>query len=96
MLATLAHKRASLDHSHPDKDYSTHRLITGTHTADGEQNYLQIVSVQVPNEQAEVDARKYDEEKGEVGGFGGAEAKISIVQRINHEGEINRYDCEWC
>jgi hypothetical protein len=41
-----------------------HRLVTGTHTSDGEQNYLQIVSCQMPNEQATVDARKYDDEKG--------------------------------
>lgn len=26
----------------------------------------------------------------EVGGFGGTECKISVTQRINHEGEVNR------
>lgn len=66
-------------------------MITGTHTSEGAQNYLQIVTVMLPNENAEVDARKYDDEKGEVGGYGGAEAKINIVQRINHDGEINRF-----
>lgn len=59
----------------------------------------------MPNENAEVDARKFDEENGgvvgmyrkfmdvEIGGFGGQEAKLQTVQRINHDGEINR--CDW-
>ena len=74
----------------PGKDYSVHRLILGTHTTDGEQNYLMIGEVKLPNEDAEVDARKYDDERGEAGGFGGKEAKVEITQRINHEGEVNR------
>lgn len=45
-----------------DKDYHVHRMITGTHTSDNEPNYLQIVSVSLPNEQATIDLRKYDEE----------------------------------
>lgn len=76
--------------SRPDKDYSIHRMVTGTHTSDGEQNYLQIMTCQMPNEKALVDSRKYDDDKGEVGGYGGAESKINIVQRINHDGEVNR------
>jgi len=35
------------------QDYSTHRLILGTHTSD-EQNHLLIGSVQLPNEDAQV------------------------------------------
>ena len=31
---------------HPDKDYSTQKLILGTHTSDNEQNYLMIAEVQ--------------------------------------------------
>lgn len=72
------------------KDYTLHRLILGTHTSEGEQNYLQIATVRMPKETARVDARKYDEEKGEVGGFGSFDSKIQIVQRINHDGEVNR------
>lgn len=45
------------------KDYHLQRLLMGTHTSGGEQNYLQIVSVQLPNEDAEVDGRRYDEER---------------------------------
>ena len=42
---------------HPDKDYSTQKLILGTHTSDNEQNYLMIAEVQV---------------RGAAGGFGRA------------------------
>lgn len=79
--------------SHPDQDFNIHRLVCGTHTSEGAPNYLQIAQVQLPNENAQVDVRKYDEEKGEVGGYGGAEAKIRITQRINHDGEVNRFLC---
>ena len=34
----------------------------------------------------EIDARKYDDERGEAGGFAGVSAKIEITQKINHEG----------
>lgn len=73
-----------------DKEYSVQRLVLGTHTSEGEQNYLQIATVRLPLENTKVDNRKYDEEKGELGGYGSFESKIQIVQRINHEGEINR------
>jgi hypothetical protein len=91
------------------KDYYVQRLLLGTHT-DGEQNYLQIATMQLPkdnyddfeneNEEGEekvirptieMDPRKYDEEKGEYGGYGRAECRISIVQKIPHDGEVNRY-----
>ena len=65
-------------------------MVLGTHTTEGEQNYLMIAEAKLPNEDAEVDARKYDDERGEAGGFGGANAKIEITQKINHDGEVNR------
>lgn len=34
--------------------------------------------------------RGYDEERGEVGGFGSSAGRINIVQQINHDGEVNR------
>lgn len=46
------------------KNTNLQRLLIGTHTSDGEPNYLQIATVQVPNEDVEVDARKFDDEKG--------------------------------
>ena len=46
------------------KDYAEHKMVLGTHTADNEPNYLMIATVRLPNEDAEIDARKYDEERG--------------------------------
>jgi histone-binding protein RBBP4 len=34
--------------------------------------------------------RKYDEQRGEIGGFGSVPEKIEVVQRIVHDGEVNR------
>lgn len=73
-----------------DKGYSKQKLILGTHTSDGEQNYLMIAEVTLPLEDSELDARQYDDERGEVGGFGGQTAKVQVKQQINHSGEVNR------
>ncbi|KAI5080590.1 hypothetical protein GOP47_0003773 [Adiantum capillus-veneris] len=74
----------------PGKDYSVQKLILGTHTSDDEPNYLMLAEVHLPLEDSESDARQYDEERGEVGGFGCANGKVQITQQINHEGEVNR------
>ncbi|TPX33720.1 hypothetical protein SmJEL517_g03429 [Synchytrium microbalum] len=71
------------------KDYTVQRLLLGTHTSEGEPNYLQFAEVHLPNDLADGD-KKYDDERGEGGGFGGAESKIKIVQKIPHDGEVNR------
>lgn len=65
-------------------------MILGTHTSENEQNYLMKGDVQLPLEDAEVDGRQYEDEKGELGGYGSGSAKIQIVQQINHDGEVNR------
>ncbi|KAI9152510.1 Histone acetyltransferase type B subunit 2 [Blastocladiella emersonii ATCC 22665] len=72
------------------KDYVVHRLLIGTHTSDNDQNYLQIATVQLPRADIAADSRVYDEDRGELGGYGGANCKITIQQRIPHDGEINR------
>ena len=96
------------------KDYTTQRLLLGTHTSDGEPNYLQFAEVHLPTDLSDTD-KKYDEERGgillmhdaltvwnasmsclkhsliEGGGYGGGESKIKIVQKIPHDGEVNRY-----
>ncbi len=46
-----------------------HRLLIGTHTSDDEPNYLQIATVQMPNEDVDFDARKFDEERGGKGKY---------------------------
>jgi hypothetical protein len=44
-------------------DYTTHRIILGTHTSD-EQNHLVIAKLMLPTEDAQFDASKYDTDKG--------------------------------
>ncbi|MCJ1227723.1 Histone acetyltransferase type B subunit 2 [Toensbergia leucococca] len=81
----------------PDKDYSTHRLLLGTHTSNEAQNYLQIAHVQLPKPVIP-DAGDYDEEREEIGGYGGGvskktpvmEVRFNIVQKIDHKGEVNK------
>ncbi|KAJ8099992.1 WD40-repeat-containing domain protein [Lipomyces tetrasporus] len=75
---------------HPGKNYTTHRLLLGTHTSGNDQNYLQIAHVNLPNMEDALDLRQYDEEKEEIGGYSASESRISIYQRIDHEGEVNR------
>ena len=52
-------------------------MILGTHTSDNEPNYLMLAQVQLPLEDAEYDARQYDDEHGEIGGFGCAGGKVA-------------------
>ncbi|KAJ1919959.1 Histone acetyltransferase type B subunit 2 [Mycoemilia scoparia] len=72
------------------KDYSVQRVLLGTHTSDNEQNYLQIAQVQMPRDDIALEKRKLNPDTNEIGGYGAAECKINIIQRINHDGEINR------
>jgi histone-binding protein RBBP4 len=81
----------------PDKNYSTHRLLIGTHTTGDAPNYLQIATVQLPNP-ATPDSADYDEDREEIGGYGGGsakkspvmEVKFNIIQKIDHKGEVNK------
>ncbi|KAG0498960.1 hypothetical protein HPP92_003651 [Vanilla planifolia] len=74
----------------PGKDYSVQKMILGTHTSDNEPNYLMLAQVQLPLEDSENEARQYDDERGEIGGFGCSSGKVQIIQQINHDGEVNR------
>ncbi|KAI4115384.1 MAG: hypothetical protein LQ345_004003 [Seirophora villosa] len=81
----------------PDKDYCTHRLLLGTHTSSEAPNYLQIAHVQLPKP-VTPDIAEYDGDREEIGGHGGGtgkkspaiEVKLNIVQKINHQGEVNK------
>lgn len=80
----------------PGSNYSKHRILIGTHTASGQQNYVQIASVQLPNP-PKPDIKDYNEETGEMGGYGGGpgnkqpiEVKFNIIQKIDHPGEVNK------
>ena len=46
----------------PGKDYSTHRLLIGTHTSGADQNYLQIANVQLPISSTELG--NFDDDRG--------------------------------
>ena len=85
--------------SPPGKDYTIQRLLLGTHTSEGAQNYLQIATVQMPKDDMAIDEKRFDEERGEAGGYGrlcsdllggSPDCKINVVQKINHDGEVNR------
>lgn len=60
----------------PGKDYSVQKMILGTHTSENEPNYLMLAQVQLPLEDAENDARHYDDERSDFGGFGCANGKV--------------------
>ena len=50
-----------------------------------------IAEVQLPLPETEIDARTYAQDgKTQYGGYGGTSGKINIVQKILHQGEINR------
>ena len=74
-----------------DSNFTEHRLIIGTHTSEGEANYLMIAKVKIPNDDAPVDLKQYDDQRGEIGGYGGAPGvKIEIEMKIKHDTEVNR------
>lgn len=75
-----------------DKNYSVHRLLIGTHTSEGKPNYLQIAEVEIPKA-VTPSPHDYDEERGEIGGYGSKEApaiRFNITQKIDHPGEVNK------
>ncbi|RYP52510.1 hypothetical protein DL768_002337 [Monosporascus sp. mg162] len=74
------------------KNVRIHRVLLGTHTADNQDNYVQIAEVEIPKS-VRPNARDYDEDRGEIGGYGKTETpsmKWNIVQRIDHPGEVNK------
>eukprot|EP00891_Asterochloris_glomerata_P004904 jgi/Astpho2/4904/Aster-05833 len=73
--------------------HSKQHLLLGTHTSEGEQNYLMRAEVTLPLEEDEHNDAGFDEERGEVGGIGAGAGKVSVIQQINHQGEVNRARC---
>ncbi|KAF9270853.1 histone acetyltransferase type B subunit 2 [Marasmius fiardii PR-910] len=82
--------------SPPNKSYSIHRLLLGTHTSGQARDYVQIATVSIPKRDSSASAQKlsrndYDDERGELGGHTIPPApRIQVIQKINHEGEVNR------
>ncbi|THG15066.1 hypothetical protein TEA_019366 [Camellia sinensis var. sinensis] len=59
----------------PGKDYSVQKMILGTYTSENEPNYHMLAQVQLPLKDAENDARHYDDDRSDFGGFGCANGK---------------------
>lgn len=51
---------------------------------------LSTPQVRLPLADLETDGRAYDDDKGEVGGFGAAGGRVAVTQCIPHDGEVNR------
>lgn len=68
----------------------------GTHTSGQNQDYLQIATVSIPKRDNSagadsLDRTKYDDGHAELGGHTIPPApRIQIIQKINHDGEVNR------
>ncbi|OIV97124.1 hypothetical protein TanjilG_04928 [Lupinus angustifolius] len=74
----------------PGKGFSVQKMILGTHTCENEPNYLILAQVQLPVEDAENGVRHYEDDRTDVGGFGCINGKVQMIQKINHDGEVNR------
>lgn len=80
----------------PNKPYTVHRLLLGTHTSGQAQDHLQIATVHLPKRDGsagsdKLDHTSYDDESGELGGHTlSTQPRIQIIQKINHPGEVNR------
>ncbi|CCM03663.1 uncharacterized protein FIBRA_05807 [Fibroporia radiculosa] len=84
----------------PDTEFSYegHRVLLGTHTSGQAQDYLQIATVQLPDQDSNssggLDRWGYDDERGELGGHTiPQQPRVQIIQKINHAGEVNRARC---
>ena len=64
---------------------SKQKVVLGTHTSDGEQNYLMLAEVLLPTQDSETDATGYDEETHEVGGYGAAAGKVQVVMKASRQ-----------
>ncbi|KAK3679883.1 Histone acetyltransferase type B subunit 2 [Recurvomyces mirabilis] len=77
----------------PGKPMRTHRLILGTHTSDtpGHNDYLQIGHFELPNPPP-ANIADYNAQTEELGGHGASkeQIKFTIVQKIQHPGEVNK------
>lgn len=62
------------------KKKSVHRVLLGTNTSGEDANYLQLASIHLPIQDTDEDDF----------GYGGAECKITIDQKIFHDGEVNK------
>jgi histone-binding protein RBBP4 len=76
------------------KSQKERRLLLGTHTCENEQNYVLMVNVVLPEDDDEEEemqeAATGENWHNEPTKSKGPRAKVEIVKRINHQGEVNR------
>jgi histone-binding protein RBBP4 len=81
-------------------EYEVHSMLLGTHTSKNEgelqenenelQNYLMIAETKLPSPNAVIEAREYNEQTPNIGGFGAVREKVRVVCRMAHDGEVNK------
>ena len=75
------------------KSKQERRLLLGTHTSENEQNYLLMVNVVLPGDGDgdDQEAQVTSSENWNIEAVSkGPRAKVEMMQRINHQGEVNR------
>mmetsp|Transcript_5004 Transcript_5004/g.15156 ORF Transcript_5004/g.15156 Transcript_5004/m.15156 type:complete len:358 (-) Transcript_5004:132-1205(-) len=77
MLLNYLHSRAATE-STPSK------LILGTHTSNGEQNYLMIASINLPH------SNTFENEVQQRKGGQRSTTRVDVTIKINHQGEVHR------
>jgi histone-binding protein RBBP4 len=71
-------------------------VLLGTHTSGQSADYLQIAEVHIPRRSGPgaepLDRMSYNDEAGELGGYSlsAAQKRVQVIQRICHDGEVNR------
>ncbi|CAA2964537.1 Hypothetical predicted protein [Olea europaea subsp. europaea] len=58
-------------------------MILETHASEDKLNYLMLAQVQLPLEDAENEARHYEDGRSDFEGFGCADGKVQIIQQMN-------------
>jgi histone-binding protein RBBP4 len=71
-----------------DSSFTKHKLLLGTHTSDGEPNYLMIAKVRLPKEEALIDLNDYQYCQKKEGVQNANSVEIETI--IPHEGEVNK------
>ena len=69
--------------SPPGADYCVQRLVLGTQTADGNDNYLMIMSARLPR--GDIDASRFEDSSSQVDS-----SRLSVTTMMCHPGEVNR------
>ena len=85
--STSSSSSSSAQSSDDGDDYEVHRLLLGTHTTDGEGNFLLVAETRLPTSSS---ALSSSASSARPGGYGAAFGALEIVQAINHTGEVNR------